>query len=345
MPDARKAVEMARADIADSIGAKPEEIYFTSGGTRQTTGPQILGKGLRKKGRHLITSAIEHHAVSSSMESLTSEGFEITVLPVDKYGMVSPADLEKAIRPDTIFISIMLANNEIGTIQPIEELAEIAKKHNIPFHTDAVQAVGHIPVNVDELKVDMLSMSSHKFGGPQGVGALYIRKGVRIPPLMHGGGHERGRRSGTENVAGVCGMAAALKHAVEIMPEANAHLKHISDRLFDKLLQIPYTQATGHPEKRLPGTVSVVFNYIEGESIILLLDSKGISASSGSACTSGSLDPSHVLLAIGLPHEVAHGSVRLSLGKDITEEDADYIAESLTEVVDRLRTMSPLWKG
>ena len=344
--DSRRAIEKAREDVAAAIGAKPDEIYFTSGGTESDNWAiKSTAKVFASKGRHLITSAIEHHAVTESMESLKSEGFEVTILPVDKYGLVDPAELEKAIRPDTILISIMTANNEIGTIQPIAELAEIAHKHKVLFHTDAVQAVGHIPVNVEELKVDMLSMSAHKFHGPQGVGALYIRKGIRIPPLLHGGGHERGRRSGTENVAGVCGMAAALKHAVETMPETSARLARLRDRLIEKILQIPHTQLTGHPEKRLPGTVSVVINYIEGESIILLLDRYGICASSGSACTSGSLDPSHVLLAIGLPHEVAHGSLRITLGDDNTEEDVDFIAEKLVEVVEKLRAMSPLWKG
>lgn len=344
--DARKTIEQARVQISEAIGAAPDEIYFTSGGTESDNWAiKSSAKALAKKGKHLITSSIEHHAISESMESLVSEGYEITYLPVDKYGLVDPADLEKAIRPDTILISIMMANNEIGTILPIAELGAIAKQHGILFHTDAVQAAGHIPINVVELNVDLLSISSHKFRGPQGVGALYIKKGVRIPPMLHGGGHERGRRSGTENVAAICGMAAALSHAVANLPETMERLTKLRDRLTDKLLIIPYTQLTGHPTNRLPGTASIVINFIEGESIILMLDQYGICASSGSACTSGSLDPSHVLLAIGLPHEIAHGSLRITLGEDATEEDVDYIAETLPIIVDKLRAMSPVWKG
>jgi cysteine desulfurase len=239
----------------------------------------------------------------------------------------------------------MTANNEIGTIQPVRELGAVARKHGVAFHTDAVQAVGHIPVNVTEMNVDMLSLSSHKFRGPQGVGVLYIKKGLRIPPLLYGGGHERGRRSGTENVAGICGMAAALTHAVNTLPETTERLTRLRNKLTEKILAMPYTQLTGHPTNRLPGTASVVINFIEGESIILMLDRYGICASSGSACTSGSLDPSHVLLAIGLPHEIAHGSLRLSLGEETTDEDVDYIAEKLPVIVEKLRAMSPMWKG
>jgi len=344
--DARKAIEAARTDIAAAIGASPREIFFTSGGTESDNWAiKSAARAFQKKGRHLITSSVEHHAVSETMESLVSDGYEVTYLPVDKYGLVDPAALEKAIRPDTILVSVMTANNEIGTIQPIKELGAVARKHGVVFHTDAVQAVGHIPIDVAEMNVDMLSLSSHKFRGPQGVGVLYVKKGIRIPPLMHGGGHESGLRSGTENVAGICGMAAALKHAVETMPETSARLTRLRDKLTEKILQIPYTQLTGHPVNRLPGTVSVVINFIEGESIVLMLDREGICASSGSACTSGSLDPSHVLLAIGLPHEVAHGSLRLSLGEDTTEEDVDYIAEKLPPIVEKLRAMSPVWKG
>ena len=344
--DARKAIEAARTDIAAAIGASPREIFFTSGGTESDNWAiKSAARAFQKKGRHLITSSVEHHAVSETMESLVSDGYEVTYLPVDKYGLVDPAALEKAIRPDTILVSVMTANNEIGTIQPIKELGAVARKHGVVFHTDAVQAVGHIPIDDAEMNVDMLSLSSHKFRGPQGVGVLYVKKGIRIPPLMHGGGHESGLRSGTENVAGICGMAAALKHAVETMPETSARLTRLRDKLTEKILQIPYTQLTGHPVNRLPGTVSVVINFIEGESIVLMLDREGICASSGSACTSGSLDPSHVLLAIGLPHEVAHGSLRLSLGEDTTEEDVDYIAEKLPPIVEKLRAMSPVWKG
>jgi cysteine desulfurase len=344
--EARRAVEQARADIAAALGADPKEIYFTSGGTESDNWAiKSTAKAFSEKGKHLITSPIEHHAVTETMESLKSEGYEVTVLPVDKYGLVDPAALERTIRPDTVLITIMTANNEIGTIQPIKELAAIARRHGVVFHTDAVQAVGHIPIDVRDMDVDLLSLSSHKFRGPQGVGALYIRKGIRIPPLLHGGGHESGLRSGTENVAGICGMAAALKHAVETMPETMARLTRLRNKLTEKILQIPYTQITGHPEKRLPGLVSVVINFIEGESIVLMLDRQGIYASSGSACTSGSLDPSHVLLAIGLPHEVAHGSLRFSFGEDTTEEDIDYIAEKLPPIVEKLRAMSPVWKG
>ncbi len=344
--EARIAVDAARGDIAAAIGAKPEEIYFTSGGTESDNWAiKSTAHAYKKKGMHLITTAIEHHAVTESMESLRAEGYEITYLPVDEYGLVSPDTLEKAIRPDTILISIILANNEIGTIQPIKDLGAIAREHKVVFHTDAVQAVGHIPIDVVDMNIDMLSMSSHKFYGPQGVGALYVKRGTRLNPIIHGGGHERGKRSGTENVAGICGMAAALKHAAQTMPETSKRIAALRDRLLSKLLTIPHSKLTGHPTQRLPATASIVTKYIEGESIILLLDNQGICASSGSACTSGSLEPSHVLLAIGLPHEVAHGSVRLTLGEDATEADVDYIAEKLPPIVERLRAMSPIWKG
>ena len=343
--ESHMAMDEARAVVASCIGAQPNEIFFTSGGT-EADNWAVKGSAIqfRNKGRHMITSSIEHHAITESMDFLKQFGFEITELPVDKYGMVSPADLEAAIRPDTILISIMAANNEIGTIQPIKELGAIAKEHGIPFHTDAVQAAGHMPIDVKEMNIDMMSMAAHKFGGPKGVGALYIRRGLRIPPLLHGGGHESGRRSGTENVVGIRAMAAALKYSVDNLPQHSAHLIKMRDRLIEGLLKIPCTQLTGHPTQRLPGTVSIVINYIEGESIILMLDSFGISASSGSACTSGSLDPSHVLLAIGLEHEVAHGSLRLSISADITEEDVDYIIEKVTETAKVLRSMSPVWK-
>lgn len=344
--EARIAVDQARQDMAAALGARPEEIYFTSGGTESDNWAiKSTAKAYAHKGKHLITTPIEHHAVSETMESLVSEGFEVTFLPVDAYGLVHPEDLEKAIRPDTILISIIFANNEIGTIQPIRELGEIARRHKVLLHTDAVQAAGHIPIDVAAMNIDLLSLSSHKFRGPQGVGALYVKKGVKLVPLLHGGGHERGRRSGTENVAGICGMAAALKQAVDNLPETFARLTALRDRLIEKVLTIPQTQLTGHPTQRLPGTVSIVIPAIEGESIILLLDKHGITASSGSACTSGSLDPSHVLLAIGLPHEIAHGSLRLSFNDETTVEDVDYIAEKLPGIVERLRAMSPVWNG
>lgn len=342
--EARVAIDAARASIAAAIGASPNEIYFTSGGTESDNwAVKSTAQAYAKKGKHLITTSIEHHAITESMESLRSSGYDITYLPVDKYGLVDPEDLRKAIRPDTIMISIILANNEIGTIQPIAELGAIAREHKIVFHTDAVQAIGHIPVDVVDMNIDMLSLSSHKFYGPQGVGALYVKRGIRLNHLIHGGGHERGKRSGTENIAGICGMAAALKHAVDTMPETTKRLTILRDSLLSKLLTIPYTQLTGHPSRRLPATASITINYIEGESIILMLDGQGICASSGSACTSGSLDPSHVLLAIGLPHEIAHGSLRITLGEDATDEDVDYIAEKLPPIVERLREMSPIW--
>jgi len=344
--DAQTALVDARKTAAECLGAKPDEIFFTSGGTESDNWAIKCGAwSKREKGKYIITSAIEHHAVLETADRMKELGFEVTVLPVDEYGMVSPESLEKAIRDDTVLVTIMLANNEIGTIQPIKKLAEIAHAHGALFHTDAVQAVGHIPVNTAELGVDMLSLSAHKFGGPKGVGILYIRRGVRIPDLLDGGGQERGRRAGTENLAGICGMVAAMKASVDAIPEVSAHLVKMRDRLFEGLLKIPYTQRTGHPTERLPGLCSVVINYIEGESIILMLDFAGICASSGSACTSGSLDPSHVLLAIGLPHEVAHGSLRLSLPDNVTEEDIDYIIEQVTGVTEQLRAMSPVWPG
>ena len=339
----RRAIEAARADMAAALGAKPNEIYFTSGGTE---GDNWAIKGVAanaKEKKHIIISAIEHHAVSESAHALERYGFEVTELGVDEYGRVSPDDLRSAIRDDTCLVSIMLANNEIGTIEPIKELAAVAHERGVLFHTDAVQAVGHIPIDVKELGVDMLSLSAHKFHGPKGCGAFYLRTGLRIANLIDGGGHERRRRSGTENVASICGMAAALKQQTEGMEERNKRLSALRDRLYSQILELPYSQPTGHPTDRLPSCVSVVINGIEGEGMILGLDELGIQASSGSACTSGSLDPSHVLLAIGLKHEIAHGSLRLTFGEDATEEDIDYIADSVKQVVGRLRAMSPVW--
>jgi len=344
--ESKKAIENARTTIAECLGAQPSEIYFTGSGT-EADNWAIKGVAYanRKKGKHLITSAIEHHAVLHAFDFLKKEGFEVTYLPVDENGFVKPEDLAAAIRPDTTLVSIMFANNEIGTIQPIKELAAIAKEKGVIFHTDAVQAMGNIDVKVNELNVDLLSMSAHKFYGPKGVGALYIRKGVRIDSFVHGGAQERNRRAGTENVAGIVGMAAALKLAYENLDEYNRHLRRLSDRLINGVMErIPYVRLNGDREKRLPGNVNFSFRFIEGESLLLMLDMKGIQASSGSACTSGSLDPSHVLLAIGLPHEIAHGSLRITFGEKNTEEDVDYIIDCLAEIVDRLRQMSPLYE-
>ena len=340
-------LEEARAQVAACLNAKQEEIYFTSGGTEADNwalrGVAELMALRGKKTGHIITSAIEHHAILHTAQWLEKQGYEVTYLPVDRYGMVDPAAVKKAIRPDTILISVMAANNEIGTIQPIAEIGAIAKAHKVLFHTDAVQAVGHIPVDVEAWNVDLLSLSGHKFGGPKGIGALYMKKPLRLPALIQGGGQEKGRRSGTENVPGAVGMAAALKEAVDRLPEESARLAALRDKLIAGLSGLPYTSLTGHPSQRLPGTASFVFEGVEGEALLLHLDAKGICASSGSACSSASLDPSHVLLAIGLPHAVAHGSLRLSLGADNTEEDVDYMLKEVPAVVAYLREMSPVW--
>ena len=340
-------LEEARAQVAACLNAKPEEIYFTSGGTEADNwalrGVAELMALKGKKTGHIITSAIEHHAILHTAQYLEKQGYEVTYLPVDREGLVDPAAVEGAIRPDTILISIMAANNEIGTIQPIAEIGAIARAHKVLFHTDAVQAVGHIPVDVEGWNVDLLSLSGHKFGGPKGIGALYMRKPLRLPALIQGGGQEKGRRSGTENVPGAVGMAAALKEAVDHLPEESARLTALRDKLIAGLSKLPYTSLTGHPSKRLPGTASFVFEGVEGEAPLLHLDAKGICASSGSACSSASLDPSHVLLSIGLPHAIAHGSLRLSLGPDNTEEEVDYILKEVPAVVAYLREMSPVW--
>jgi cysteine desulfurase len=344
---AKADLERARADVAACIGAKPEEIYFTSGGTEADNWALKGVAELRgNKGRHIITTAIEHHAILHTAEYMEKAGFEVTYLPVDSEGFVKPEDVKAAIRPDTILISIMAANNEIGTIEPIAEIGKIAKEAKVLFHTDAVQAVGHIPVNVDEWNVDLLSLSAHKLHGPRGMGVLYARKPLRLPPLIHGGGQERGRRSGTENVAGVLGLAAALKEAISTLDEESRRISAMRDRLMDGLVAcIPRCKITGPRDNRLPGMASLVFECVEGESILLLLDGNGISSSSGSACSSASLDPSHVLLAIGLPHEIAHGSVRLSLGRENTDADVDYMLEVIPKVIERLRAMSPIWEA
>jgi cysteine desulfurase len=344
--EARQALNQARETVARAIGAQPEEIYFTSGGSEADNWALKGVAELKKeKGRHIITTQIEHHALLNTAHFLEEQGFEVTYLPVDMLGRVSVSAVEKAIREDTILISVMTANNEIGTIQPIAEIGAVARKHGILFHTDGVQAVGHIPVDVEDLQVDLLSLSGHKFGGPKGVGALYMRKGLRLPALIHGGGQEKSIRGGTENVAGCVGMAAALEESVASLRENMTKVSALRDRLINGLLEIPFAALTGDPVNRLPGIASFVFECVEGESMVLMLDYKGICASSGSACSSGSLDPSHVLMAIGLLHEVSHGSLRLSLGADNTEEDVDYILEQLPGVIARLRQMSPLWEA
>ena len=344
---AKSDLEAARAAVAACLNAKPEEIFFTSGGTEADNwalkGAVELAALKGKKNGHIIISAVEHHAVLHTAQYLEKQGHPVTCLPVDEHGRVDPAAVEAAIRPDTALISVMAANNEIGTLQPVAEIGAVARRHGVLFHTDAVQAVGHIPVDVEAWNADLLSLSAHKFGGPRGVGALYVRRPNRLPPLIHGGGQEGGRRSGTENVAGAVGMAAALREAVEGLSAESARLAALRDRLVEGLTRLPYARLTGHPVHRLPGIASFVFEGVEGEALLLHLDARGICASSGSACSSASLDPSHVLLAIGLPHAIAHGSLRLSLGPDNTEGDVDAILKAVPEVVENLRAMSPVW--
>ena len=342
----RKVVDESRETIARSLGTTAENIYFTAGGSESDNWAlKCTAEAYASKGKHIITSKIEHHAILHTCEYLEKKGFEITYIDVDENGILKLDDLKAAIRPDTILISVMFANNEIGTIQPIKEIGAIAKEHGILFHTDAVQAVGNVPVDVKEMNIDLLSLAGHKVYGPKGIGALYIRKGVRIDNLIHGGGQERARRAGTENIASIVGLGKAIELATE---DLEGHMKKLSvlrDKLIDGILErIPYSYLNGpRGDKRLPGNVNVRFTYIEGESILLSLDFEGICASSGSACTSGSLDPSHVLLAIGLPHELAHGSLRLTLGDGSTEEDVDYVLEVLPGIIQRIRNMSPLW--
>ncbi len=340
--EVRNAVEEAREKTASALGASPGEIYFTSGGTESNN---IVLRGAAKKHEgfgHIITSAIEHHAVLDVCRDLEKEGHRVTFLPVDKYGRLDPSTVEDAITPETFIISIMAANNEIGTLQPLEEIGAIAAKHNIIFHTDAVQVVGQLPVDLKKMQVDFLSLSAHKFNGPKGVGALYKRKGIKIDPLYRGGGQEGKLRPGTENVPGVIGLARALELSVEEIPHKINTLQSLRDKLIEGLLKIDEVVLNGHPEERLPGNVNVSFKYIEGEAILLSLDMEGIAASSGSACSSGSLDPSHVLSAIGLDHQTAHGSVRFSLGRGNSETDIDYVLEKVPAVVDRLRRISPI---
>lgn len=340
----RKAVDAARADIAGALHAEPTEIFFTASGS-EADNWAIKGAARAAKGRHLITSSIEHPAVLNVFEFLGKNGFEVTYLPVDSEGIVHPDALKAAMRADTILVSVMMANNEIGTIQPIAELAAIARDGGALFHTDAVQAAGNIVVDVKALGVDLLTISGHKFYGPKGIGALYIRKGLKIEPLIHGGHQERGKRAGTENVPGIVGMAKALVIATEQLDAHAAKLLVLRERVLAGVMErIPHVKLNGHPTQRLPGNLNLSFRFIEGESLLLMLDMKGIAASSGSACTSGSLDPSHVLLAIGLPHEIAHGSLRLSFGDMNTVEDADYVLGHLVAIVDRLRQMSPLYE-
>ncbi len=343
--EARIALEDARKQVARALGAEPREIYFTGCGT-ESDNWAIRGAAYAnaQKGKHIITSAIEHHAVLHVFEALEKEGFEATYLPVDEFGLVNPQDLEKAIRPDTTLVSVMMANNEIGTIEPVEELAKIARAHGALFHTDAVQAIGSIPIDVKKMNIDLLSLSGHKFHAPKGVGALYIRQGLKIQPLIVGGAQERTQRAGTENMAGIIGMGKAIELATQNMQAHNEKLTKLRDRLIEGIMAaIPQTRLNGHPTKRLPGNCNVSIRYIEGEGILIGMDLEGIAGSSGSACTSGSLDPSHVLLAIGLPHEIAHGSLRLSLSEDNTMEEVERTIAALTKVVTRLREMSPLY--
>ena len=343
--EARLAVEKAREKIAAAIGAEPGEVYFTGSGTEADNWAlRGVARLLEKKGRHIITSAIEHPAVLETCRDLQQQGGEITYLPVDSDGLVSATDLEAAIRPDTVLVSIMAANNEIGTVEPFAELAAVCRKKGVFFHTDAVQAIGQIPIDVKKMGIDLLSMSGHKFYGPKGVGALYVRKGIAIKPFITGGHQEKGRRAATENVAGIVGMGTAIELAVKDLTKNTEHLRMLRDTAISRIeAEIPYVRLNGHRTCRLPGHVNFSFQFIEGESLLLMLDINGIAGPSGSACTSGSLDPSHVLLAIGLPHEIAHGSLRLTFGAENTMEDVDYLVEKLKTIVQRLRDMSPLY--
>lgn len=343
---AKTAINTARQQIADAIGADFGEVYFSGGGSESDNWAlRGVAELMAKKGKkHIISSAFEHHAILHTLKHLEKFGFEVTLLPVHENGLVRPEELEAAIKDDTALVTIMYANNEIGTVQPITELAAIAHRHGVLFHTDAVQAVGNVPINVHEQQIDLLSMSSHKFHGPKGVGALYIKKGLILPNLIDGGAQERGRRAGTENTAGIVGMGKALEIAVATMQERNARMREIRDYIMTEALKIERSRVNGDREHRLPGNVSLCFEGIEGESLLLMLDLKGVCGSSGSACTSGSLDPSHVLLSIGLPHEIAHGSLRLTFSEENTLDDAKYIMEVLPPIVQRLRQMSPLWE-
>ncbi|MCH5153959.1 MAG: cysteine desulfurase NifS [Clostridiales bacterium] len=343
---AKEALEEARAKIAAHINADAGEVYFTSGGSEADNQAirSAAANGLKRGKKHIITTAFEHHAVLHTLKKLAREGFEVTYLDVHENGIVTPEQVKDAIREDTALVTIMFANNEIGTIQPIAEIGKICREKKVVFHTDAVQAVGHVPIDVKAMNIDMLSLSAHKFHGAKGVGALYVRRGVPLNTFIEGGAQEKGRRAGTENIAGIASMAAALDYVCGNMDKTSAHLSKLRDKIINGLSVIPHSKLNGDPNKRLPSILNMCFEGIEGESLLLLLDDKGICASSGSACTSGSLDPSHVLLALGLPHEVAHGSLRISLSEDNTEKDADYIVKSVKEVVEYLRNMSPVWQ-
>lgn len=343
---AAEHLDKARKKIADCIGALPQEVYLTSGGSEADNWAlKGVAQTLAAKGKkHIVSTAIEHHAILHTLEALKKQGFEYTLVPVDNEGYVSPANIAAAIRPDTALVSVMYANNEIGTIQPIRKISKVCHDKGVLFHCDAVQAVGHIPVNVVADGIDLMSISAHKFHGPKGIGILYVRKGVTLTNLIEGGAQERGRRAGTESVALASGMAAALEEACALMDERAARLSRIRDHIIDELLKIERSRVNGGREKRVPGNVSMCFEGVEGEALLLLLDFNGIAASSGSACTSGSLDPSHVLLALGLPHEIAHGSLRISLADDVTDEDAEHLIRVVPEIVAKLRDMSPVWE-
>lgn len=344
--EAKEHLEDARKRVAAVLGCEPKEVYFTSGGSEADNQAIISAArmGEKKGKKHIISTAFEHHAVLHTLNKLEKEGFEIELLDVHENGIVTPDQVRDAIREDTALVTIMFANNEIGTVQPIREIGAVCREKNVIFHTDAVQAIGHVPVNVKDDNIDMLSLSGHKFHGPKGTGVLYVKKGIRITNIIEGGAQERGKRAGTENVPGIMGLAKALEDATKDIEGYTKKLTPLRDKLIEGILKIPYSELNGDREKRLPATVNFCFEGIEGESLLLLLDDKGISASSGSACTSGSLDPSHVLLAIGRPHEVAHGSLRLSLGEDTTSEEIDYLIKSVTEVVEYLRSISPFWR-
>lgn len=344
--DAKAAIEEAREKVAAALNADPKEIFFTGCGTEADNWAiKGIAQSKAKKGKHIITSKIEHHAVLHTLESLEKQGYEVTYLGVDEYGKISLDELRASIRPDTILITIMTANNEVGTIQPIAQIGAIAKENGVLFHTDAVQAIGSMAIDVKEMNIDLLSLSAHKFGGPKGVGAMYARRNVLPAVFMHGGGQERARRAGTENVASIVGLGKAIELATANIEEKSTKIRALRDRLLKEIPEkIPYIKLNGHPTDRLPGNVNFSFQFIEGEALLLMLDLNGIAASSGSACTSGSLDPSHVLLALGLPHEIAHGSLRLSIGEINTESDIDYVLEVLPGIVQRLRDMSPLYE-
>ncbi len=344
--ESKKAVTEAREIIADSLGAKASDIYFTAGGSESDNWAlKAAAEAYASKGKHIITSAIEHHAILHTCQYLEKHGYEVTYVGVDEHGVLKLEELKAAVRPDTILISVMFANNEIGTVQPIKEIGEIAKEHGIIFHTDAVQAYGQLPIDVDEYHIDMLSASGHKLNGPKGIGFLYIRKGLKLRSFIHGGAQERSRRAGTENVPGIVGFGAAAARAMATMRERTSYEVELRNYLISEIeKKVPYCRLNGHREKRLPNNVNFSFRFIEGESLLIMLDMKGICASSGSACTSGSLDPSHVLLSIGLPHEIAHGSLRMTISEETTREDIDYTVNTVAEIVEKLRAMSPLYE-